>query len=378
MTEAEHYSREFIFFHNGQFDAFVELTFVPGSEAYKKFGRILLGSFIYTRDERNEMEKSIKENPIKESHGYIKFSPSDIPKELATNLKEDLDKKGILNTDIDCIRSLNTARTNRYTTEGEKQIQNQIMIEFDPGELSTDQLHLGNLKMRVQQGYPLIKEEWEQFNGLELYHYPVAWDKTLASGIVPTQLDNNEVRYYHLDTKYLHDDLNEEEVKEYEALLTIRSRSRVGILMNELKKSHENVRDLGTRYGEELKQAIRMAILFDTEVIVPYKFPIWWNLERFLHIYLRHVKETFIGDRFIGRSLFRYQFKDVRRIVSAVIKMEYNNIEEHFKNGRTSNFRRQGTRAVYYDGVYYRFEIASSGLIMAFHPEEDRSFESKD
>ena len=106
-------------------------------------------------------------------------------------------------------------------------------------------------------------------------------------------------------------------------------------------------------------------------MILPYKFPIWWNLERFLHIYLRHVKETNVGERFVGKSLFKYSFKNVRRIVSAVIKQEYEEIEKHFATGTKSNFKRQGKRAVYYDGVYYRFEIDYTGLIVVFHPEED-------
>lgn len=371
MYDPEQYSREFIFERNGQFDAFVELTFAHGSEAYKKFGRVLMGTFHYTREERNEMEKLIKEVPANETNGYIKFSPSDVPKELGPDLREDLDKNGILNTDVVMIRSLNIPRSNRYTTEGERKIQNQIVVEFDGNGLSVDQMHVGNLRMRIRGGYPLIKEEWEQYCGLELYHNPTILANVMKSGKVPGDLDEKAMRYYFLTTKMLHSKLNDQEKMEHELLLDARVKTGAETLIGELKRSNEKMKDLATQYRDRMPHIIKIASQFDTEVILPYKFPIWWNLERFLHIYLRHVKETNVGDRFIGKSLFKYSFEDVQRIVSNVIEREYKEIEKHFATGTKSNFKRQGKRAVYYDGVYYRFEIAPSGLLVSFHPEED-------
>ena len=60
----------------------------------------------------------------------------------------------------------------------------------------------------------------------------------------------------------------------------------------------------------------------------------------------------------------------MRRIVSGVIEQVYDEIPKHFESNK-NNFRRQGKRAVYYDGVYYRFEVDSTGLLLMFHPEED-------
>jgi hypothetical protein len=366
------FSCEEIFHDYGQFDAFVELTFQQNSEAYKKFGRILLGTFYYTDDERKAMQKGIAKEPIEHTNGRIKFRPSDIPTELNGALRVDLDKKGILNTDIAIVSSLNVPRTNRYTTEGEREIQNKLVIEFDASGTTADQMKLGFLRMRITEGYPLIKEEWEQYNGLELYHNPERWAQVVQTGVVPVNdLNNSEMRFHYLDTKYQHSKFSDAEMKEYEELQTARSKAKAEILVNELKKSDENMKDLAISYKDRLRRILWITVGFETEVILPYKFPIWWDLERFLHIYLRHVKDTNVGDRFVRKSLFRYSFKDVRRIVSAAIEQEYEAIEEHFNNGNTNNFRRQGRRAVYYDGVYYRFEIEPTGLILVFHPEEN-------
>lgn len=370
------YSLESIFHHYGQFDAFVELTFRSDSEAYKTFGRILLGTFYYTQDERKSMQKATHEQPFKPTDGYIKFIPSDVPKELSPELKEGLDKKGILNSDIEIIGSLDVPRRNRYTTEGEREIQNRLVIEFDTGGMTADQMKLGYLRMKIRSDAPLIVEEWEQYVGLEEYHNVENLKALEKNSKLPDGLNEKTTRYFFLDTKFQHGELSPEEMKEYEELQTERSKDKAKILVAELKRSDENMKDLAIHYKDRLKQIFWTTVGFETEVLLPYKFPIWWNLEKFLHIYLRHVKETVIGDRNVGRrSLFRYSFRDVRRIVSAVIEQCYDDIERHFEQGNTNNFRRQGSRAVYYDGVYYRFQIQPSGLIEMFSPEEDMDAE---
>lgn len=366
------YSREEIFQDYGQFDAPVELTFYIGSESFQKCGRVLYGKFTYTKEERKETQRSIETNPITPTNGKIRFSPSDVPNEIPLDLKGDLDKNGILNTDIVLIRSLDLPRTNRYTTEGVREIQNQIVVQFDAGGLSPDHMQVGYLRMRIHGKSKLIKEEWEQYCGLELHHNPQRLGEIMASGVVPEDVNQSVIRYHYLKTKHLHAKLTEGEAMEFEKLLNTYVEEKAKILRAELNKSHQNMKDLFARYQEFLPRIISITVDFETEVLLPYNFPIWWNLERFLHIYLRHVKETNIGDRFVGKSLFRYEFKDVRRIVSAVIQQEYDAIERHFiTDKKTGNFKRKGKRAVYFDGVYYRFEIDNTGLIVVFHPEED-------
>jgi hypothetical protein len=364
------YSREMIFKNSGQYDAFVELTFYPESEAFKKLGRVLLGTFKYTRQERTEMQKRIENDEVEHSDGYIKFEPSDVPKELSPELKEYLDRIGILNIDIHIISSLNFRRTNRYTTEGDREILNKMVIEFDPGDLSGDQMKLGNFRMRLKGGYPLVADEWRQYIGLELFH-----GKALSPQVTE-KMDNTEegkkiTQYYYLSTKIIHSNLTVDELKEYEKLRSDRIDATWEILKSELQKSTEKLKELASHYKDNLQRILVIAITFDTEVILPYKFPIWWNLERFLHIYMRHVRQTNIGERFNG-SLFRYKFQDVRRVISAVVKKSYAEIEDHFQNGNLQNFLRAGRRAVYHDGVYYRLEIEPSGLLRTFHPEENR------
>lgn len=365
------YSCQEIFHHYGQFDAFVELTFRFDSEAYKKFGSVLLGSFYYTKDERKAMEKSLLEIPIKHSDGYIKFRPSDSPKELCPDLKVELDKKGILNSDIDLIGSLNLLRTNRFTTVGERKIQNRLVVEFNTGGMSVDQMKVGYLRMRIATNGTLIKEEWQQYVGLESYHSPERLTELQKIDKIPRGLGEKIIRYYYLNTKFQYTELENDEMKEYDSLQTERSKEKAAILADELKKSNENLKELKLNYKVNLNRIIYITSEFETEVLLPFKYPIWWNLERFLHIYLRHVKEM-AGDRNAGRkSLFKYSFKDIRGIVSDVIEHCYGEIEEHFEKGSMNNFRRQGKRAVYYDGVYYRFQIQPSGLIEMFTPEED-------
>jgi len=58
------------------------------------------------------------------------------------------------------------------------------------------------------------------------------------------------MRFYYLDTKYLHGKLNENEMKEYVTLQTERSKTSAAVLIAELKKSNEDMKDLAIHYKD--------------------------------------------------------------------------------------------------------------------------------
>ncbi len=51
------FSHEEIFSIYGQFDKFVSIEFTYNSEEYQKFGFRLMGTFLFTLEERVELEK---------------------------------------------------------------------------------------------------------------------------------------------------------------------------------------------------------------------------------------------------------------------------------------------------------------------------------
>jgi len=95
---------------------------------------------------------------------------------------------------------------------------------------------------------------------------------------------------------------------------------------------------------------------------------VYLDLERFLHIYARHVTETHVGGQFAVKTVFQYKYDDIIRIIQAVIESEATAIQEHLAAGSGKNFLRMGKRSIYYEGHYYRVEIESDGRLLTFHP----------
>jgi hypothetical protein len=74
---------------------------------------------------------------------------------------------------------------------------------------------------------------------------------------------------------------------------------------------------------------------------------------------------------FKNKTVFQYDFKNVRNVITRVIESVSKEIEDEFTANPTKKFGRQGTRAVYYNGNYYRVEIEPSGRLLTFHPYND-------
>lgn len=367
------FSYEEIFSMYGQYDNnFVTLDFHYDSEAYRDFKPTLMGSFIYTLDERKKLQKLIATENIPRTNQYIKFNPSSLEK-LTKEQIVALDKKGIQNSDIAVVSTLNLPRYNRFTLKGEKDIPNTIEVKFDARGMDMDRFHMGFFNSRLRSGYKLIPEEEFEYLGLQLFYNPdFKIDEHKSEVLDPdTGQIKEPIRYYQLKAKFLKTDLTEDENKEFQEIIGRRSKIKIDLLVDELNRSTEKLKDIAVQHKDAFKTLINICSQFESEVLLPFEIPIWWDFERFLHIYVRHVKETKVGERFSERTIFQYKFKDVRRIVKAVIESVYDEIKEHFKERPTENFRRLGKRSISYDGNYYRVEIEPSGRLLTFHPYND-------
>jgi hypothetical protein len=362
------FSYEEIFSMYGQFDTFVSLQFHPASEAHKKYGQSLMGTFIYTLNERRDLEQVLKNENVPRTNKYIKFKPAKAEKRLTREQRIDLDKKGILNGDIFEVATVNRTRQNRFKVVGEKDVPNTLKVNFDPRGVEWNRLKLGMYSSRLASGYPLIESERYEYLALRAYCEEFSEDEKREAIDANTGRLKPTIRYHFLEVKFMNTDLTPEEDEEFKRLQDERSKPKMELLRAELTRSSERLKDLAVHHKDPLNRIIVIAAQFEDDVILPYEFPIWWNFERFLHIYIRHVKETKVGERFAEKTIFQYKFKDVRRIIDAVLTSIYPEVEEHFRK-TTDIFRRMGKRAVYYDGIYYRVEIESNGLLRTFHPE---------
>lgn len=221
----------------------------------------------------------------------------------------------------------------------------------------------------MKNGYKLIPEEINRHNGIILRKYENQMPdehlknfKNLESGEI-----KEELKYHYLESKYYKDLLSEDEKKEYEEVIKKEVDSKIEILGKELQKSQEKWKEVGIDYKQALAWLIHFSSSFRPERLTHGKIPVWWDYESLLHIYMRHVSETQIGERFESKTVFQYKFKDIKRVIETVLKNTEDEIIEHFTTHPEREFKKVGAQSVYFNGDYYAFHISPNGRLRTFY-----------
>lgn len=363
------FSYEELYSMYGQYDTFISIVFHRDSASFHKFGSTLMGVSKYTLEERTELESILKTDEIPRTEKVIHFIPSELEK-LSLEQVEFLDKTGFLCSDIFEVSSVNLPQKNRFIERKKKEIQNTINIEIDARDWQDiNRITFGFLNSRFIKGNPLSPNEINQYLGLREYYKEgnqISPFKELAFQEDQITL-KNEVRFYELKSKF--DDLviNEEEMKEFAQQIISKYSQRENLINEELKKSSERIKQLSQEFGDQIERLKDICHKYEERVVLFGEKLIFLNFERFLHIYIRHVTETQIGNRFQGKTVFQYKFDDIIRVISLVMDVASNDIQEHFRNYPDKIYRRMGARSIYYDGHYYRVEIEPNGSLITFH-----------
>ena len=106
----------------------------------------------------------------------------------------------------------------------------------------------------------------------------------------------------------------------------------------------------------------------ETLTLWGWKSHIFWDFERFIHIYLRHYNNFLIPESSKGQGThFQYKFKDIRRVVQIVLEANKVQIEERLAAGKA--FHIQNDKGYYYNGNYYSAKIDPDGKLVQFHPQ---------
>lgn len=363
------FSYEELYFMYGQYDRFVSLSFHKDSEADKTLNSdYFMGSFKFSHEEVKHLEKLRGTKDIPRTEKKVRFVPSKLY-ELDDKTTTYLDRDGILCSDICLVSARNFPKENRFTVKGEKEIPNTITVNVDMSDVNVDLLKLGLMKSRIKNGYIIRDFEWEEYYGLMCFYHNdvVKNEKKIFSNFEKQELIP-PIRYHFLMTKYLNDSTTEGEFKELIELGKKRNDEKIELLVAELKRSNEKLNEVAKIHGDKMGLIYGLTIKFETEILLPYKFSIWWDFERFIHIYIRHVKETQVGERFTGKSVFKYKFKEIKRLIEIVLEIVHDEIEKHFEVTPDKPFIRMGDRAVPYDGHFYRVEVEPTGRLREFHP----------
>ncbi|MFX1707189.1 hypothetical protein PV783_24690 [Chitinophaga sp. CC14] len=374
-NEIMNFSYEELYFMYGQYDTLITITFHYNSEAYKIFGGTLMGDIIYTEEERKELEKLLKEQPVPRSDRKIRLMPSPVVKITKAQF-EQAERYGFQCSDIYEIWSYNQPRNNNFIAKEKKEIQNTFTVNINSNPFELNKLSYGFLSSQFKRDSPLSPEQKYQFLGLARF-----FGEDIAVDPLKSLCDNESaIRYYELQAKYRDLTLEGDEIKEFGGLIADRYWKKEELIKAEIERSGTKLKAVAEKYGDELRNLKTAAHRFEEQIILFGQKLVYLDLERFLHIYARHVAETQVGEAFDGKTVFQYKYDDIIRIITAVVESESEAIQDHFRTNPEKPFIRMGRRSVYYQGHYYRVEIEASGRLLSFHPynnNEDRDADDK-
>ena len=358
-------SQEELYKKYGQYDNHtVELELKEDSESYRKYGELLHGSLKYTCEERAMLQAAIEMNPMPETYGNVKFELSSLNPKLDDELITELDRDGLPISDIESIVSVPIYLRNAYVETGQKQLTNILKIETDISAKDELNLKCGVYEKLIEQDRKL--QIWEAVELIALIQYKQP--ESLTGQL--NDLSNNPqlqpaIRHKFLQLKKQVEGLTEQENYECLSLQLARGQKRFILLEKELQRSGVKFQDL----SDELKRIyLNFLMFFECRHIRIYPPVVWIDFERALHIVVRHMQGMQAKGKFESKTPIRYDYKDLMNLIRIVVNKVDDQIEHEFSTKPGKTFIRKNSRAIEYNGNYYRLEIEANGRLLTFHP----------
>ncbi|MFT3749155.1 MAG: hypothetical protein QM768_12590 [Agriterribacter sp.] len=350
----------------GSRDAYVMINFFPGSDAYEKYGESVYGNIWYHKQERERLNMILTEGQISRTNGDI-FLSSGINDE---SMKHKLQYEGFKAMDICEIYATGSVTdSSTYKQSGTKTIPNTTTININARTFNVVNSQLYVLGHYLKDGFSLPRHD------LVLYYsnlYLFKRDKITDSEIEKYLLKEDKSGFSDLADFTIHDIkarekiATEDELEYYKKLLMQRSKDRIHFITKHLGITEKKLNELISSDFDKYMAIQTSTWMFETETLA-YLSPnvvIYWEYERFIHIFLRHYPDFFIATSTKGKGTsFQYHFKDISRLVKIIIEELKSSVSEKLQAGK--EFSAQG---IYYNGNHYQIRIAADGKLLQFGP----------
>lgn len=351
----------------GQYKNICNVTFKEGSSSYQKFGSDILGEFFYTRSERKRLQEKLGLNDDKDCDGNIKFIA--YSNEMPTEIKKELEIHGFYSRDVNRI-IYDTEKKNQYLRREIRTLPEPIHIEYNSSDFDEIDTLLWLKNKRRELGLNLTHFEMEKERAYRiiLNHFE------LPEGDIPNEYIDSitgqlktAIRYFVLKYKFVNKLSSGKEYEEFLKMMDEKAKEDSIILTKELNRVTGKLKRIALECKKELNILINLVSSFEPERLSITQVPVWWNLERFLHIFMRHVTEVKIGEKITKSNVFQYNFNDIKRLLKIIIEKLSPEINQHFNKFPNKDFKRHGEMSVYYEGDYYAIHIRKDGLLMTFY-----------
>ena len=374
-TYIGNYTLEKIYNLVGRNDYTSTITFRPNSQSAKQYGNTLTIMFLYTQQERENLENNIKKG-VTGTQGYVKakYLLFDLPESKIKTLE----KVGIDTNDIIDIEWLKcTENRNTYRCK-EKRHVNTLAIESRPSGYENDILWMyGALKTYKENGIGLCPEEQTNYLAYKLILEPTKLTEEEIADIYDAEgIMNEDVAYVYLGFKCVTLTFSKEEIVDLMRLCQKRYAERMGILDDRLREIGSSIDKIKKTEPEKAKFLINAVRRFHEKRYNTYgKFPLYLNLNGFLHIYLRHVEDLQIGSQYAQKDKFQLYEKDIEAVMSRVIHGINTDYQVFKIDHPDQRYSKYGKQSYYLLGDYYTIHINEDGSIGTFYKNRNISNE---
>lgn len=335
------------------------------SDSNLEYGSSVLGVIFYDRKTLDSLETSLQTGHEINKQRIRIDSPSC---ELSDEKKGDLKYRGICVEDITSISFLIYKRETETYETGEKKVPGIIGIEVDCGDLDVDVLNQDYLISKHNSGTKLTQYEKEQLVGIIL---------ALNNG----RIDSRVLKEFSFSEEHLKTNLNiwmtlykvkerrnqltETDKNNYAEIKGVLSLEKSKKLVKELENTGINA-SLNDSYSESIKKIFEAVHVFSPSILMHGNRQIYWDIDSYIHIALRHLKEYQIGN-FELKTAFSYKQEDLKSLIEKVLQRIESEIEDYFASESTGDFVRHGKMAIYYNGDHYNLRINKEGRVIQFH-----------
>jgi len=338
------------------------------SESYVEYGNSVLGVIYYDNKNLNALENSLStSNEISKNKIRI-----DCPnREITTEKKGDLKYRGVNVADIERISFLPYKRETEKHDTGEKKVPDIIEIEVDCDGVDADVLNQNYLISKNNSGTHLIQYEKEQLVGITLAFNNGRIDSRILEhfGFNENDLKTNLNIWMSLyKVKERRNQLTEIDKKNYTEVKNTLLLERMVKVVEELTSASLSKSKTETD-GEILKRIFKSVDEFSPSILMHGKNQIYWDLDSYIHIALRHLKDYQLGN-YQNKTPFPYKADDLKALIEKVLYRVEEEIKQYLLEKPNYDFTRHGKMAIFYNGDHYHLRVNREGKLIQFHAIE--------
>lgn len=371
------YSEEEVYSLVGRQDKTATVIFKTDSEAFKLYGPHVTVVFLYTQYEREELDKRIETTDSKTS-ATIKVRH--LTSQLDGDKIRQIENDGINTDDIASILYFKHDTKNTFHSKEKRTITKiEVPIHIQPKGRDLDWMY-GFSKRIVDSGTGLSPKERQFYLAGKYYYEPDALTSEELSEIFDDK-QNMEVgiEFEYLKMKYKREEANDNDKKRLVQLFRKKDNADMDLLDKYLKETGSSLSKLAKEdLDSATKLLVRISSYQEKHINIVGKKAIYLDVDRYLHVHMRHVEEMKINKQFAHKSNFQWNEEDVLMVIEKVIEKIGDEIQEFFEKNPGKRYSRYSRKSVYFEGDYYTLHIEPTGAISTFHRTWKEQEEKKD